>query len=40
MSDADMKTLAKRLGLPKIMWDTPEFRAHLIRLYVTAKAEK
>ncbi len=33
MTDEEMKRLAKRLGLPKVMWDTPEFRKHLIRLY-------
>lgn len=33
MSDEEMKRLAKRLGLPKVMWDTPEFRKYLIRLY-------
>lgn len=37
MSDAEMKRLARRLGLPKIMWDTPEFRKHLIRLYYAGK---
>lgn len=33
ITDEEIQRLAKRLNLPKSMWDTPEMRKHLIRIY-------
>ena len=33
MTDDGIRVLAKRLGMPKIMWDTHGFREHLLRLH-------
>lgn len=40
MRDAEMKALAKSLNLPKIMWDTAEFREHLGRLVAASQGEQ